>query len=228
MTQIKNYYSFANLVTKKESNPSHKYQIVVKENNYEYLEDNDFKLFLSGSLDKLFIETLMDQIDATEFDDFLDYHLDSYRVNGGDEKSFVIHTQEVLAKFREIPIILPADKKLFRIGLIEEWLDAHKLTSSLESSSEKTEKLFHRQQILLLHSLGVFEIKEIKQLNAERKGILFGYLLNRDEKNTENYIRYIDHEEHKYSSKTERNKSKIRDILSNIELLSDSVKNKLS
>ena len=49
-----------------------------------------------------------------------------------------------------------------------------------------------KDQILLLHELGIFDIPAIKILTMENKGKLFARLLNRNEKNVTEYIRNCD------------------------------------
>jgi hypothetical protein len=58
----------------------------------------------------------------------------------------------------------------------------------LDIHKEK-DKLTTKQQILLLHILGIFDLPHIQSLTEQKRGILFGYLLNRNEKNTEDTIR---------------------------------------
>lgn len=59
---------------------------------------------------------------------------------------------------------------------------------SLDYRSEK-DKLSTKQQILLLHKLGIFDLEQIQSLTEQKRGILFGNLLNRNEKNAEDTIR---------------------------------------
>ena len=49
-----------------------------------------------------------------------------------------------------------------------------------------------KNQILLLHKLGVFDAQAIKNLTTENKGKLFAWLLNRNEKNVTECIRNCD------------------------------------
>jgi hypothetical protein len=48
----------------------------------------------------------------------------------------------------------------------------------------------HKQQILLLHKLGFFDLPAIEKLNDLKKGKLFSILLGKNVDNTENLIRY--------------------------------------
>lgn len=66
----------------------------------------------------------------------------------------------------------------------------NKPQETLQNGSNNS--LSHKQQILLLEKLGVFEIAEIKKLTGLQKGKLFSILLNRNEKNTTDYIRNKD------------------------------------
>ena len=60
-----------------------------------------------------------------------------------------------------------------------------------ETPKTAKDKLTHKQQILLLKQLGVFELDFFNHLNETQKGVLFSYIVNRDEKNTEDNIRYV-------------------------------------
>ena len=53
------------------------------------------------------------------------------------------------------------------------------------------DKLTHKQQILLLRAIGFFELEFFKLLNETQKGVLVSHIVNRDEKNAEDNIRYI-------------------------------------
>ena len=64
--------------------------------------------------------------------------------------------------------------------------------SEILAPNEKPAKgLEHKAQIMLLYELGVFELEQIKNLTTEKKGKLFSMLLNRNEKNSTEYIRNI-------------------------------------
>lgn len=60
-----------------------------------------------------------------------------------------------------------------------------------ESKSEPIKGLTHKQQILMLQKLGVFELEHIKTLNTTEIGKLIAYILNRDVKNTTEYYRNL-------------------------------------
>jgi hypothetical protein len=51
-------------------------------------------------------------------------------------------------------------------------------------------QMSHKQQILLLMKLGVFDLPIVSKLSTQNQGKLFSRLLSRNEKNTEDYIRY--------------------------------------
>lgn len=65
-------------------------------------------------------------------------------------------------------------------------------SAEISNLRKSADKLTNKQQVLLLYQLGVFNSDGFfGNLNETQKGVLFGYLLNRDEKNTEDYIRYV-------------------------------------
>ena len=57
------------------------------------------------------------------------------------------------------------------------------------NKKQKSEETTHKQQILILHYLGILDQFNIATV---KKGRLFSQLLNRNDKNTEDYIRYVD------------------------------------
>jgi hypothetical protein len=77
------------------------------------------------------------------------------------------------------------------------------------------DKLSNKQQVLLLHKLGVFNIQAIKNLTDIQKGKLFGHLLNRNDDNTENYIRYREgiNVDRKYSLSLPKVEDKVLQLL---------------
>ena len=68
------------------------------------------------------------------------------------------------------------------------------------NQKKKSKETTHKQQILILHYMGILD--QLKNTTAVNKGILFSNLLNRDKKNTEDYIRYV-------NGKIDENKIKI-------------------
>lgn len=235
MTQTKiYYYDFVDLTKNKNDEPEKIYRILVQDNDYEYRQNNDYRSFDSDILDKLFIEYLF-ALDITKIEDFLDYHFNTYTSNDlASGKDFILHTSYIVKKClsQRMPAHHPVSGTIlslppldFKEDSVLKWLEQ----AGSESEDNEPDKLTHRQQILLLHSLGVFEIKEIKKMGAEQKGILFGNLLNRNEKNTENYIRYIaQKDETKYNIYSNENLNKVKGLLSDLDLLTDSIKSKLT
>lgn len=52
------------------------------------------------------------------------------------------------------------------------------------------DKLSNKQQVLLIHKLGFLDLPLIQDLTIQNQGKLFAKLFGRNEKNTEDYIRY--------------------------------------
>lgn len=95
------------------------------------------------------------------------------------------------------------------------------LPETMQTNSK--DNLSHKQQILLLEKLGVFEIPEIKKLTGLQIGKLFSYLLNRDEKNTNTYLRNKGLEKKQVSMdkdfvKSDKNVKRVNEILKEIGL----------
>ena len=59
-----------------------------------------------------------------------------------------------------------------------------------QSSDSISARFTHKQQILLLHKLGFFDLPAIDKLTDLKKGKLFALLLSKNIDNTENLIRY--------------------------------------
>jgi hypothetical protein len=87
--------------------------------------------------------------------------------------------------------------------------------SNSNESEQKEFTLTHKQQILLLKELGLFETVIFKNFTTEKKGKIIGSLLGKDNKNTENYIRYSGGYDtpKKYDIHTETNKEIINKLL---------------
>ena len=64
------------------------------------------------------------------------------------------------------------------------------LQNKIVGSLEKREKLTNKQQVLILHKLGILDLPVIQSLSIQNQGKLFARLFSRNEKNTEDYIRY--------------------------------------
>jgi hypothetical protein len=64
------------------------------------------------------------------------------------------------------------------------------LNNELSHAKGDNEKLSNKQQVLLIHKLGILELPSIQNLSLQNQGKLFGRLFGKNEKNTEDYIRY--------------------------------------
>jgi hypothetical protein len=123
-----------------------------------------------------------------------------------------------IARGVSIAFILPVLKN--EVLQIDENLKPVKeKVETLDIQKEK-EKLSNRQQILLLHKLGVFDLSRIQKLTDIEKGKLFGHLLNRNEDNTENYIRYRNGKnvDKKYSLYLPRVETKVLELLKELKI----------
>lgn len=88
------------------------------------------------------------------------------------------------------------------IGHCEDLLTTYNKIAELETNVEeektdplgKTEiqKLTTKQQVLLLHTLGLLELPFVKEMSTVNKALLFSSLINRSEKNVKDLITYID------------------------------------
>lgn len=90
-------------------------------------------------------------------------------------------------------------------NLVKEHIEEyHKSNSPRESLSEVEDQpvgkgLSNKEQVLLLHKLGILDLDRIDAMTLQNKGILFGLLLGKSPKNTEDFIRYCSSEGHKTS-----------------------------
>jgi len=84
----------------------------------------------------------------------------------------------------------------------------------------KEDNLSHKQQILLLFNLGFFDLPKIKELSIQKKGRIISAIINRDEKNASDYIRYFNGKniESKYECKTPTNLKAVNQILKEVGL----------
>ena len=84
----------------------------------------------------------------------------------------------------------------------------------------REENLSHKQQILLLFNLGFFDLPKIKELSIQKKGKIISAIINRDEKNASDYIRYFNGKniESKYECKTPTNILAVNQILKEVGL----------
>ena len=86
--------------------------------------------------------------------------------------------------------------------------------------NEKKNKLSHKQQILVLFYLGFFDLPKIKELSNQKKAKIISAIINKDEKNTSDYIRYYNGKKtlNKFNCKTPANISVVNQILKEISL----------
>jgi hypothetical protein len=93
----------------------------------------------------------------------------------------------------------------------------------IEDSKKEKDKLTHKQQVILLERLGVFQSELLNSLTIEQKGKLFSHLLNRDEKNTTEYIRNLNMPKKSVSKdvyfvKTDENIKKVSQLVKELGL----------
>lgn len=90
-------------------------------------------------------------------------------------------------------------------------------------SKQPTKDMPTKDQVLLLHELGIFDLPAIQNLTIENKGVLFARLLNRNEKNVTECIRNCDPKGHKQSEDNpyiyENKVASIRQLLTKIGFL---------
>lgn len=89
---------------------------------------------------------------------------------------------------KELRDLKPAQAKI----ILSESVPNSKELSPNEYVVDKPKDTPTKDQILLIHLLGILDIPSIKNLTTEKKGQLFGRLLNRNEKNVTEYIRNCD------------------------------------
>ncbi len=87
----------------------------------------------------------------------------------------------------------------------------------------KKENTSHKQQILILHYLGILDQHNITNV---KKGLLFSKLLNKNDKNTENYIRYVDGKIDEKGIKTRNNLVYVYNLFEDLGLNNEAAKAK--
>lgn len=114
---------------------------------------------------------------------------------------------------------------LSKIEFLKNELAKYSNVEQADNSDEATltSVLALKQQILLLENLGFFEIPLVKQLTETQKGKVFGYLLNRNHKNTEDAIRYRNMNKNQVPKdsnfvRTEKNLNRVSEILKEVGL----------
>lgn len=90
--------------------------------------------------------------------------------------------------------------------------------TSENNKKEVKDKLTHKQQILLLHSIGFFDLEIFSTLSTKQKGVLVSHILNRTEKDSEDLIRYFRGKktEDKFETKTTTNIKVVKELLKKI------------
>lgn len=80
---------------------------------------------------------------------------------------------------------------LKQIEKIKEWIQSQSIKYKTQESSQrpsKTDKATHKQQMLILHYIGVLKKIDLLTQKKINQAKLISYLLNRDEKNTKTFI----------------------------------------
>jgi hypothetical protein len=98
-----------------------------------------------------------------------------------------------------------------RLRAISDKIRDEKHIEEYHNKKKKRKETTHKQQILILHYLGILD--QLKNTTVN-KGLLFSDLLNMDKKNTEDYIRYV-------GGKIEENEIKTRNNLEFVYKLFD-------
>ena len=84
-----------------------------------------------------------------------------------------------------------------------------------DKKKHKREETTHKQQILILHYLGILDKYDISTV---KKGLLFSKLLNKNDKNTEDHIRYVSGKIDKNEIKTRNNLEFVYKLFEELEL----------
>ena len=103
-----------------------------------------------------------------------------------DEQEFTIHALNSYAlKFKKTI-------KNWSDDPLTEWLKEMKIQyRQLESETKRHDKAAHKQQILILHYLGLLDKIDVLPLTQEKRADLLSYILNRNSKNTKTYLSTI-------------------------------------
>lgn len=88
-----------------------------------------------------------------------------------------------------------------------------------EDNDTASSRLTLKQQILVIHSLGVFELGSVRDMTVQNQGKLFGRLFGRNEKNTEDIIRRREGKnvEKKYSLEGREVTSAVKDLFDEVK-----------
>lgn len=142
--------------------------------------------------------------------------------NGELEKKVLIEQYlEDISTGVSIAFVLPVLKEELRKFNDKPLLSESELRT-IDIRNDK-DKLTNKQQILLLNKLGVFDLPILGNLTMENKGKLFSHIINRDEKNSLEYIRNLGRSKsqvsmEKYFVNTEVNVNRVNAILKEVGL----------
>jgi len=105
-----------------------------------------------------------------------------------------------------------------RSSLVSRIMDKAREDRHLEeyhNKKKKRKETTHKQQILILHYLGILD--QLKNTTVN-KGILFSDLLNMDKKNTEDYIRYVGGKIEENEIKTKNNLEFVYNLFDELDM----------
>ena len=128
---------------------------------------------------------------VTKYDFGVEEHLMDHADDYLDEEFWQLKLESFSKIFRKLHWVavgyLTAQKR--------QYIKSISIVTPISAVSEEAENangrtMSHKQQILLLQKLGVFDLPKIRELTMQNQGKLFAKLLNKNEKNTEDYIRY--------------------------------------
>lgn len=89
---------------------------------------------------------------------------------------------------------------------------------------KKSKETTHKQQILILHYMGILDKYK---LSGVKKGILFSKLINKNDKNTEDYIRNVVAGVNQNNLKTEENLEFVYNLFEESGLLNEAAEVKM-
>jgi hypothetical protein len=204
---------------------------IIKEGDFEKYIKILLKEFIYGVQDRLLEnEELIEKYDSNEIskNDLNDYQKTIVDYNP-IRQDFIAIIVSVCEEFS-----VDFSQLHFKLGLklspVEYEKDENDIIIKKERGGKKKTALTHKQFILLLYQLGVFDVPSIKQLTFSAKGKLFSTLLNLDEKNTTEYIRNVQAlrlavSMDKYFIQTESNLKTVEDFIKELRSNNESFTN---
>lgn len=169
-----------------------------------------------GKMDLDFCNKLTSIKPVERVEDFLDYQLE----NSEDKLTFFKHIKTgVIVNSYKISNS-PARQQVL-IDWIKEKKNKLEETPKEETEKPTKDKLTNKQQILLLNQLGFFDLDFFNDLNETQKGVLVSHIVNRDEKNSEDNVRYVRGKKTKEETRkifTEKNIKTVNELLEKIGL----------